>query len=128
LIPPIFGQNFSDNQPLETLEGDAVMTEKLDMVLGSGNPFQGLGLPEADTKLIKADLAAEIIGVLRERELTGAAAKLAGVPAADISRIRKADLSRFTIDRLVAILNRLHRRVQVTVTTQAGGYAERPAP
>jgi predicted XRE-type DNA-binding protein len=104
------------------------MTEKLDMVLGSGNPFQDVGLPEADTKLIKADLAAEIIGVLRERELTGAAAKLAGVPAADISRIRKADLSRFTIDRLVAIPNRLHRRVQVTVTAQAGDYAERPAP
>lgn len=105
------------------------MTEKLDMALGSANPFRDVGLPEADTKLIKADLAAEIIGVLRERELTGAAAaKLAGVPAADISRIRKADLSRFTIDRLVAILNRLHRRVQVTVTTQAGGSAERPAP
>ena len=47
------------------------MTEKLDMALGSGNPFQDVGLPEADTKLIKADLAAEIIGVLRERELTG---------------------------------------------------------
>jgi predicted XRE-type DNA-binding protein len=65
---------------------------------------------------MKADLAAEIIRVLRERELTGAAAaRLAGVHEADISRIRNADLDRFTIDRLVKILNRLDRRVEVHI-------------
>jgi predicted XRE-type DNA-binding protein len=105
------------------------MTEELELVRGSDNPFQDVGLPEADTKLIKADLAAEIVGILREKPLTGAAAaKLAGVQTADISRIRKADLSRFTIDRLVNILNRLHRRVEVTVTIRSKQYeADRPA-
>jgi predicted XRE-type DNA-binding protein len=77
-------------------------------------------LATAPTKLIKADLAAEIIGVLRERHLTGAAAgKLTGVPAADIYRIRHADLARFTIDRLVNILNRLNRHGEVRVTVRA---------
>ena len=47
------------------------MTEELELVRGSENPFRDVGLPDADTKLIKADLAAEIIGVLRERRLTG---------------------------------------------------------
>ena len=35
---------------------------------------------------------------------------------ADISRIRNADLNRFTIDRLVRILNRLDCEVQVAIT------------
>jgi predicted XRE-type DNA-binding protein len=84
------------------------MSDDLELVRGSDSPFEDMGLPEADTKLIKADPAAEIIAILRERRLTGAAAaKLAGVQTADLSRIRNADLSRYTIDRLVTILNRL---------------------
>jgi predicted XRE-type DNA-binding protein len=91
-------------------------------------PLQDVGLPEADTKLIKADLAAAIIAILQERRLTGAAAaKLAGVQTADISRIRHADLSRFTIDRLVTVLNRLNRHVEVRLTVKAAP-AEHPTP
>ena len=89
----------------------------LDIVRGSDNPFRDAGLSDPDTKLMKADLAAGIIRILRERDLSGArAAALAGVTEADISRIRNADLNRFTIDRLVRILNRLDSRVQVAVS------------
>lgn len=89
---------------------------KLDIVRGSDNPFRDAGLSDPDTKLMKADLAAGIMRVLRERDLSGArAAALAGVTEADISRIRNADLNRFTIDRLVRILNRLDSRVQVSI-------------
>jgi predicted XRE-type DNA-binding protein len=96
------------------------MSEDLELVRGSDNPFEDVGLPEADTQLIKADLAAEIIAVLWERRLTGrAAAKLAGIQTADMSRIRHADPSRFTIDRLVTILNRLNRHVEVRLTVRA---------
>jgi predicted XRE-type DNA-binding protein len=57
---------------------------------------------------------------LRERQLTGAAAaQLVGIQTADISRIRNADVSRFTIDRLVHILNRLNRHVEMRVTVKA---------
>jgi hypothetical protein len=51
----------------------------------------------------------------------------AGVQTADLSRIRHADLSRFTIDRLVTILNRLNRHVEVRLMVRAAP-AERPAP
>jgi predicted XRE-type DNA-binding protein len=96
------------------------MSEDLELVRGGANPFEEVGLPKADAKLIKADLAAEIIAILRERRVTGAAAaKLAGVQTADLSRIRHADLSRFTIDRLVTILNRLNRHVEVRLTVRA---------
>ncbi len=97
------------------------MTDELDLVRGGANPFQDAGLSEPDTKLMKADLAAEIIRALRERTLTGAqAARLTGVQEADFSRIRNAELHRFTIDRLVAILNRLGRGVEVHVTVKSG--------
>jgi len=97
------------------------MTDELELVRGGDNPFRDVGLPEPDTKLMKADLAAEIMGVLRERNITGAqAAKLTGVQEADISRIRNAQLNRFTIDRLVTILNHLDRGVQVHITVKSG--------
>lgn len=86
--------------------------DELDIVRGSDNPFRDAGLSDPDAKLMKADLAAAIIRILRERDLSGArAAALAGVTEADISRMRNADLNRFTIDRLLRILNRLDSRV-----------------
>ena len=102
--------------------------DKLEIVRGSDNPFADVGLPDADTELMKADLATEIVRILRERDLTGArAAELAGTTEADISRIRRASLDRFTIDRLVKILNRLDREIAVAVTMRPRGEGdERP--
>jgi predicted XRE-type DNA-binding protein len=96
---------------------------ELDIVRGSDHPFRDAGLSDPDTKLMKADLAAGIVRVLKERALSGArAAGFAGVTEADISRIRNADLNRFTVDRLVRILNRLDSRVQVAVSLRPRGH------
>jgi len=104
------------------------MSDELELVRGSDNPFEDVGLPDADTKLIKADLAAEIVGILQERHLTGAAAaKLVGIQTADMSRIRNADLGRFTVDRLMSIINRLGSRVEVKVRIRRAEPAERQA-
>ena len=92
------------------------MSDAMELVRGTENPFPDVGLADPDTKRIKADLAAEIIRVLRQRGLSGAeSAKLAGIQEADISRILNADLARFTIDRLVKILNRLDVTLGVTL-------------
>jgi predicted XRE-type DNA-binding protein len=42
-----------------------------------------------------------------------------GVAAADFSRIRNADLGRFTLDRLISVLNRLGSRVEVKVRVRS---------
>jgi len=47
----------------------------------------------------------------RERLTVRAAHSRSGIAAADFSRIRNADLGRFTLDRLMSILNRLGSRV-----------------
>ena len=67
--------------------------DDFEIIRGSGNIFRDLGHPDADREQLRALLAAGIIGVLDDRNLTG----------------------RFTIDRLMAILAGLGQEVEVTV-------------
>src|SRR5271166_5511258 len=91
-------------------------SEKLEVVRGSGNVFRDLGHKNADAEQLKAILAAEIIKALdREHFTVRAAHARTGIAAADFSRIRNADLARFTVDRLMSIINRLGARVEVKV-------------
>ena len=91
--------------------------EPLELVRGSGNVFADFGYPNADAEQLKALLAAQIIGVLDDRALTVRKAEdMTGIAAADFSRIRKTKLDRFTIDRLMTILNRLDQEVDVQIT------------
>lgn len=90
--------------------------EKLEVTCGSGNVFRDLGRNNADTEQCKAILASEIIKALdRDRLTVRAAHARTGIAAADFSRIRNADLQRFTVDRLIMVLNRLGSRVEVKV-------------
>jgi predicted XRE-type DNA-binding protein len=90
--------------------------EKIELVHGSGNVFRDFGYANADVEQLKAILATEITKILDREKLTVRAAHArTGVAAADFSRIRNADLSRFTLDRLMSILNRLGARVDVQV-------------
>lgn len=105
------------------------MNTKPAVVRGSGNAFRDLGHKNADTEQIKAILAAEIIKVLDREELSvrGAQSRT-GIAAADFSRIRHADLGRFTVDRLMSIINRLGSRVEMTVTVRRTKQAEHRVP
>lgn len=87
-----------------------------EVVRGSGNVFQDLGKENADVEQFKAILAAEIIKVLdRDGLSVRKAHSLTGIAAADFSRVRNANLGRFTVDRLMTIINRLGSRIEVVV-------------
>jgi predicted XRE-type DNA-binding protein len=89
---------------------------KLQVLRGSGNVFRDLRHKNADAEQCKAILAAEIIKTLdRDRLTVRAAHGRTGIAAADFSRIRNAKLERFTVDRLMSIINRLGSRVEVKV-------------
>ena len=89
---------------------------KLEVVRGSGNVFRDLGHKNADVEQFKSILAAEIIKALDREHLTVRAAHArTRIAAADFSRIRNADLGRFTVDRLMSIINRLGSRIEVRV-------------
>jgi predicted XRE-type DNA-binding protein len=92
------------------------VAEKLEVVRGSGNVFHDLGYVSADAEQFKAILATEIIKALDRKHLTVRAAHArTGTAAADFSRIRNADLGRFTVDRLMSIINRLGSRIEVKI-------------
>ncbi len=96
--------------------------EEIELVRGTGNVFRDFSYADADARQLKAILAAEIIKMLDRKELSVRAAHAqTGVAAADFSRIRNANLGRFTVDRLMSIINRLGSRIQVEVSVRPEG-------
>ncbi|MGC1872781.1 MAG: helix-turn-helix transcriptional regulator [Acidobacteriaceae bacterium] len=95
-------------------------SDQVEVVRGSGNVFRDFAHTDPDVDQLKAILAAEIIKMLDREALSvrGAHART-GIAAADFSRIRNADLGRFTLDRLVSIINRLGSRVEVKVKVRS---------
>ena len=90
--------------------------EKPEVVHGTGNVFHDLRRENADIEQFKAILAAEIINLLDQEALSVREAhRRTGIAAADFSRIRNSNLSRFTVDRLMAIVNRLGSRIEVKI-------------
>lgn len=95
------------------------MSEDMELVRGSGNVFADLGDPDAETKKMKARLAAEIITALDRLRLTvRAGAAVAKVDPADLQRIRNGDISRFTLDRLIRVAYRLGRKVELKISAR----------
>ncbi len=93
---------------------------EFELIEGSGNVYRDLGDPEADLKHAKAVLAARIIATLDRRGLsTRKAAAVTPFAAADFSRIRNADLGRFTPDRLMKMLSLLDGELRVTIRIDA---------
>ncbi len=100
-------------------------TEKLEVVHGSGNVCRDFNQPNADVEQLKCILAAQIIALLEEKKLSiRKAERFTGVAASEFSRIRNAKLGRFTVDRLMSILNKFDREVEVTVTVRPRNIGE----
>ncbi len=105
------------------------MTEKIELMRGSGNVFRDFNHPNADVEQLKGILAAKIIGILDDRHLSVRKAEgLTGVKASEFSRIRNAHLERFTVDRLMTIINRLNCRVDVKGSVKSGAPTLAPQP
>ena len=103
--------------------------KKLQVVKGSGNVFRDVGRKNPDIEQFKALLAAEIIKALDRDGLSVRTAQgRTGIAAADFSRIRNADLKRFTVDRLMLIINRLGSRVEVKIRIRPGAKSEHHLP
>lgn len=114
---------------LKRLGRCSMKNNKLEVFRGSGNVFRDLKQANPDVEQCKAILAAEIIKTLDSESLTVRAAhSRTGIAAADFSRIRNANLSRFTVDRLITIINLLGSRVEVKVKVRSGLSSTRRTP
>ncbi|HBA40449.1 MAG: XRE family transcriptional regulator [Deltaproteobacteria bacterium RIFCSPLOWO2_02_56_12] len=90
--------------------------ERFELIRGSGNIYRDLDIPDADVRQLKAILAAEIIKTLDKKGLSVRKAQsVTGIDAGDFSRVRNADFRRISVERLMAMINRLGSRVEVAV-------------
>jgi predicted XRE-type DNA-binding protein len=97
---------------LEALDED----EPFEFYTDSANPFRDSNLPHADLLLLKSDLRIEISHILtREGLSTRDAEARTGVSHSEFSRIRRPESRRFTVDRLMIILEKLGYDVEVSV-------------
>lgn len=102
-------------------------SEDVEVVYGSGNVYRDFGYADADARLAKDILAAEIIRVLRTRKITNRAAeKITGVSHTEFSRIKQPDLKRFTIDRLMNIMSRLDPQIDITMKIKTRSKKAKP--
>ena len=99
--------------------------DDFELVRGSGNIFRDFGRADADVQQTKALLAARIIGILDDEGLsTRKAEGRTGVSHADFTRIRNVQLDRFTIDRLMTVLNKLGQHVDVQIDVHPRAAAD----
>jgi predicted XRE-type DNA-binding protein len=102
--------------------------DDFELVRGSGNVFADFDAPDASLRQLRAILAAEIVKTLDAERLTVRDAEArTGIAAADFSRIRQVKLDRFTIDRLLRILDRLNQDVRVKISVAPRARANKGA-
>ena len=98
-------------------ESPRLKSEKIE--ISSGNVFADLGFEDSEERLLKAKLASKIAQLIEQKGWTQAqtAARTAlGQPK--VSRLLRGQLSRFSADRLFAVLNRLGHSVEVRISAK----------
>ncbi len=91
-------------------------TDELDYTVSSGNVFADLGLPDADERMLKAQLAIQIRRFIEAKGWTQTeAAEVIGLDQPKVSHLLRGRLSGFSAERLFAVLNRLGHSVEVRI-------------
>ncbi len=92
------------------------MSDDERFVSSSGNIYEALGFDDPEGEQAKADLAIEIIKVVRERDLTQQqTAEILGIRQPKVSRIVRGHLNGISQDALIGYLRSLGQNIEVTV-------------
>lgn len=111
----------------ETTTPDTPPTETIEM--GSGNLFTDLGLPNADERHLRVQLATRLNDLIQAEGLTqAAAAKRLGIAQPHVSELKNYKLNRFSSERLLHYITLMNRDVEIfirprTAPTSAGATA-----
>lgn len=97
------------------------MSGKIPIIEGAGNVFADLGLPNAEERKTKAELAYQISTIIAERGLTQAqAGEVLGIEQPHVSNLVRGRLSGFSVERLMGFLTTLGRDVEIVVKPHVG--------
>jgi predicted XRE-type DNA-binding protein len=88
----------------------------------SGNVFADLGLPNAEERLAKAELARQVSTIIREHRLTqSAAAGILGIDQPKVSALIAGRLAGFSLERLAHFLTLLGKDVDIVIREKPAG-------
>jgi predicted XRE-type DNA-binding protein len=110
------------------------MTRNVKVEVGGANIFADLGLPDADSHFLKAQIVSEIYRLTNERKLTQAeAGRRMGISQPEVSRMFKGNFREYSIERLMGFLVSFDRDVEIVVkphkkTGKAGRITFSPLP
>lgn len=94
---------------------------------GSANIFADIGLPDADSHLLKAQLVSRLSATLKDIGLTQTEAALRmGVSQPDVSRLLRGQFRDVSVERIMRMMTRVGCAVDIVVRPQDG--AEPYAP
>jgi predicted XRE-type DNA-binding protein len=95
------------------------MSDRQRITSSSGNVFADLGLADPDILLAKAELARQIVALIRAKKLTQTrAAEILGIDQPKVSHLMRGRLDLFSSERLIQFLTCLDADVTITVTTK----------
>lgn len=87
---------------------------------GGTNVFADLGLPDAETHLVKAQLVGRMMDIMKARKLTQTeTARIIGIAQPDVSNLVHGRFRGYSIDRLMSFLVALDQDIIITVQSKA---------
>ena len=90
-------------------------SEHEDVTVGGDEAFAALGFEDAEELKAKSDLVIRVYRIMRERGLNQRQlGEAIGMKPAEVSRMLRGHLERFSIERLMRALNALGVRVRVS--------------
>jgi len=95
------------------------------MEKGSTNVYGDLGMPDADKMLIKAQLAAKIGEIIRQRKLTQQlAAQILNMPQPKLSGLLRGQFRGISEAKMLACLNYLGSDVEIIISKPGSEYSK----
>ena len=96
-----------------------MVRKKSDYTQSSGNVFADLELPNAEERLLKAQLAMQIRRFIEQKGWTQTdATEVIGLDQPKVSNLLLGRLAGVSVDRLLNILNRLGHNVEVRISAK----------
>ena len=92
----------------------------------SENIFADIGLPDAGSHLLKAQIVAEIYRLSNERKLNQTAVgQLVGISQPEVSRMFKGQFREYSMERLMTFLTAFDRDIEIVSRPHVGKRASR---
>ncbi len=92
------------------------MREPVEFEASSGNIFADLGLPDAETHLLKARIVSELYRIVHARKLTQVkAGQIMGITQPEVSRMFKGHFQEYSVERLMGFLTAFNQDVEIIV-------------